>query len=456
MMDNLDKKLRDNAESKLPKNIDDVIENTLNSLENKPKKRKSKKALIAASLSAVLLGGVGFGVTASAKNMSVTELVYNILGYDKEEDILTGIYKEQEKDGITFKIEKAGYYADQFVVSYVIKSKEYVDYLKSRNEDNLYAVPRFLYEGKHIDSGISAGSDIISEDEVVGTFETGIKTLEEIKNSENNQVKLMVEVYTADRVFTEFEVDVPIVDEMEIKAQTFKFENKIIGENNKYGLLPSKLEQLVVGPYKIVLTYKDEYIEGMSDEELDEIVNERSNNGVELDKDIEYLIFDDKGREVVFENGGGITSKMEMNYIPNENMKKLYLVPQIWGHFKEEYQKIIDVTIKDGKLSVQGNEDFELRTEEHEEFTRVYAKGKVPYIVDFPWFTVSTSSSDINGDGKETDEDNEVVEWKETSFNSAYYDIPKDLKDGSYIFEYQDLNRFELLEDEIIEIDLTK
>ena len=479
MIDNFDKRIKDNKEDEIPKELDLKLESILNDIENeeeislndkkKIKNRNYKKIAMAVGLSVVMMSGLGISAVAQTSGRSVKEVVYDILGYDGEKDILSDIYKSQEKDGIGFTVTRAGYMSDRVIVSYTIRSKEYVDILR----DDEYSVP-FPYPILYLDgetliggSGGSGGKEIISDTEVVGTFDLKEENLKKYIADGNKSLTLKVEVYADKDIkkFTTFETEIPLSEELIIKTEKYEI-NKEIGLTNKYNTAPSKINNITITPIDLVLNTMHKYIKGADEEEtLEKIYNnldeyEISGVGtINKNLSIDYDIWDDKGRILKFVNGGG-GYEMNSNYIPNANMEKLYIVPYIIKAFDENYEyyeeKKLNATVKDGILRIEENEDFKFTYEDLEDKTKINVVVNKDYFNDGIYLDIDEMFWDLSNDKKVSEDEVEAMRYKPKSANTGYIEIPKKLEDGEYIFEYDDFKYTNALLDEVVEVDLTK
>lgn len=445
MMDNLDKKLRDNAESKLPKNIDDVIENTLNSLENKPKKRKSKKALIAASLSAIMLSGIGLGAVAIENEFSVKHMVYSLLGNESVDTLIENKLPKagtkQSIDGMDFEIIKAGYYDNNILFSYKITNKKFVDYLKNEQHGQYIAVPTVMYKDERINGSIKTGYEIKSDTEVFGTFDIELKKINEIRESDFRELTLIMDVYTEKDKNTEFTLKVPMEEDMFIEGTKTYELNDITEGKSKNGVeFKNKLIELIIDPLNIQLKYK--------------VINDGQED-IYTDL-LDYILFDDKGKELKGSYGGCNEQEGEMNYELNYGTNKIYIVPALSLNYSKDLEKELKVNVKKGKITVEENDDFKVKIEKIDGFTRVTLIANTEYLSWPPSFIESREKESLYSVGKLEIADTQRAYANKNGLNKVYYDISDDIKDGDYIFDYQDFSRFEFLEDQIIEVDLTK
>lgn len=465
MGDNLDKKLRENSDNKIPEGIDLMIENTLSNLPSK-KRKDYKKVAIAAGLSCLIFSGAGLGVTASAIGKTVKEIVYELLGYKGEDDILKEIYKKQSKDGIDFTVTNLGYSDDEITVSYTLKSAEYVKQLKDNNMSDIFAQPR-LYNGeKNIMSSGTVSSKVISENEIVGVFTMDLKGYGDFKKIKDNGVENLIfgsEIYIGNKE-TEFKVEIPLDEPFFMEnIKTYKFDNKIIGRENLDNSFSNQLEKVSVSTLKLTLDFNPYYIEGVTKEERAKLLEKMSNNGYDNVKkefkyrDIDYKIFDDKGKELVFDYGGGDSDLVRYNYKTNQNMKKIYIVPCIQSYYTENNYRFIDAKIKNGLLEIKENKDFKFKIEKLNDKTRIHFEANTPYLNDSIEIVKDKNTGcDYNGDKKTDEYEYKFSKNINTDYNKGYFDIPNTLKDGDYKIKYVTFDAMRILKDEMVEIDLEK
>lgn len=448
-MDNLDKRLKGNREEKLPENIDNAIENTLASLEKKSKKKNYKKVAMAASLSAVVLGSIGFGVSAVESEFSVNYMLYNIYNNELAQDILLDKSIKQSADNIDFEIMDVGYYDSNIMFTYKITSKKYVKYLKNEKHGQYYAVPTIMYNNERISGSIDAGFDIKTDSEVVGTCDIEINKLNEIKESEQGEVTLAMEVYTKKDKKTEFLVNIPVEKEMFINdTKTYEVNKGIEGTDSTGDVYGSKVRSISMEPLQVTLDFDPEYGNKV-DEKTGEILSGHTTG-------VEYLIFDDKGREVELISSSSNEHEGEATYKANKDMKKLYIVPTSIGGYSKETEKDIKVNISRNKIEVEENKDFKATIEKKKGFRRITLTANTEYLDWPPAFIKSREREALYNEGKIEAEDIDDIYSVKNGLNSVYYDIPSSVKKGEYMFDYQDPSRFEILEDKIIEVDLTK
>ncbi|MGL4449817.1 MAG: hypothetical protein ACRCTZ_01330 [Sarcina sp.] len=440
-MDNLEKKLRDNVESKLPKNIDDVIENTLSSLEDKPKKRKYKKGVMVASLSAIILSGIGLGVVAIENDFSVKHMVYSLLGNESVdgivEDKLLELGAKQSIDGIDFEVVKAGYYDSNILFSYKITSKKFVEYLKKEQHGQYIAVPTVMYKDERINGSIKTGFEIKSDTEVVGTFDIELKKFNEIRESDFRELTLIMDVYTKKDKNTEFRVNISMEEEMFIEGtKTYKVDAITMGESKSGIKYNNKITELVIDPLNVQLKYKS--LENGQGDILD------------------YILFDEKGKELKGSHGGYNGENGYINYDLNYDLNKIYIVPAISLKYLKDLERELKVNIKRGKITVEENEDFKVKTEKMDGFTRVTLIANTEYLSWPPSFIESREKWELQSVGKLKIDESQRAYANKSALNEVYYDISDDIKDGDYMFDYQDLSRFEFLKNQIVEVDLEK
>ncbi|WP_297522612.1 hypothetical protein [uncultured Clostridium sp.] len=448
-MDNLDKRLKGNKEEKVPKNIDDLIENTLASLEKKSKKKNYKKAAMVASLSAVIFGGIGLGVSADESDFSVNYMLYNIYNNELAQDILIDKSIKKSSDNIDFEIMDAGYYDNNIMFTYKITSKKYVKYLKSEMHGQYYAVPTIMYKNERISGSINSGFDIKSDNEVIGTCDIEINRLNEIKESDSKKVTLAMEVYTKKDEKTEFLVDIPVEKDMFIKdTKTYEVSKVTEGIDSTGDIYGSKLRSIKLEPLQVTLDFNSEYGNKI-DEKTGEIISDHASK-------IEYIIFDDKGKEVELLSGSWDGTKGEANYKANKDMKKLYIVPTSIKNYSEKLEKDLKINISRNKIEVEDSKDFKATVEEKKGFRRVTLTANTDYLSWPPAFIQTREREKLYQNGQVASEETDNIYSVRNGLNSVYYDIPNSIKRGEYIFDYQDLNRFEILKDKIIEVDLIK
>ncbi|MGL6184238.1 MAG: DUF4179 domain-containing protein [Clostridium chrysemydis] len=126
--DNRIKALIEDGSNEIPKNIDDKINETLNSLKKRNSIKREKKFLKIALLGLVVLCGTSFTVVSYATGEDVKDFVFNLLGrsdkYSSNANLVNQVFSFK---GGTFKIKSVVY--DGFTLNFTYEIKY--------NEDNL-------------------------------------------------------------------------------------------------------------------------------------------------------------------------------------------------------------------------------------------------------------------------------------------------------------------------------
>lgn len=126
--DNRIKALIEEGSNEIPKNIDDKINETLNSLKKRNSIKREKKFLKIALLGLVVLCGTSFTVVSYATGEDVKDFVFNLLGrsdkYSSNANLVNQVFSFK---GGTFKIKSVVY--DGFTLNFTYEIKY--------NEDNL-------------------------------------------------------------------------------------------------------------------------------------------------------------------------------------------------------------------------------------------------------------------------------------------------------------------------------
>ena len=333
--------------------------------------------------------------------------------------------------------------------TYKITSKKYVKYLKKEEHGQYYAVPTIMYNNERISGSITSGFDIKSDSEVVGTCDIEINKLNEIKEREQGEVTLAMEVYTKKDKKTEFLVNIPVEKEMFINdTKTYEVNKAVEGTDSTGDVYGSKVRGINMEPLQVTLDFDPGYGSKI-DDKTGEILSDHTT-------DIQYLIFDDKGREVELISSSSDEHDGEATYKANKGMKKLYIVPTSVRRYNKKLEKDIKVNISRGKIEVEDNKDFKAMVEKKKGFRRVTLTANTEYLDWPPAFIKSREEEELYSEGKIESEDIDDIYSVKNGLNSVYYDIPSSVKKGEYMFDYQDFSRFEILEDKIIEVDLTK
>lgn len=131
MNNDFDKKIKaliEDGSNEIPKNIDDKINDTLNSLKKRNSIKREKKFLKIALLGLVVLCGTSFTVVSYATGEDVKDFVFNLLGrsekYSSNANLVNQVFSFK---GGTFKIKSVVY--DGFTLNFTYEIKY--------NEDNL-------------------------------------------------------------------------------------------------------------------------------------------------------------------------------------------------------------------------------------------------------------------------------------------------------------------------------
>lgn len=131
MNSDFDKKIKaliEEGSNEIPKNIDDKINETLNSLKKRNSIKREKKFLKIALLGLVVLCGTSFTVVSYATGEDVKDFVFNLLGrsdkYSSNANLVNQVFSFK---GGTFKIKSVVY--DGFTLNFTYEIKY--------NEDNL-------------------------------------------------------------------------------------------------------------------------------------------------------------------------------------------------------------------------------------------------------------------------------------------------------------------------------
>ncbi|NFG39684.1 DUF4179 domain-containing protein [Clostridium botulinum] len=394
-MDNedFDKILKDKMKSKynkVPDKIDLMINETLNSIKPKKQKKYRKVISIAIICFCVLFTSIGIGITttANALGLPIKDFIAEIMGLSHQySDYASDVNITKESNGVNFTITSVLYDGYKLKIAYKVEGTV-VDSLEKLAKLSSFLNTKVSVNGKEVN--LTSGYSKPINSNTIG----GINILDINDSIYDNSFMGLTQLDILDT----FSFNISIGDEVDGEKYKWDFNIPISSEKIK-----SKIEEYslntIVGDYKIkkvIVTPITTYISGTFKNSKDKI------------SIMNYIVLDDKGREVKIDNcnestgfGGAkfrceilnndselksltfIPYKNKQHYSPEEMPSTDEEAKEFKKSYAEKLQKKISLTLNEDGFNFTGDSELNIiKVVREENKTKIYYETKYPTMVN--------------------------------------------------------------------------
>lgn len=414
--------------SEIPENIENVINNTLNSLEKRNRKPNYLKIVAMIAITLVGISIVGVTATAISVGIPIKDVIYELTGFaPKYQDYASDINVTKEDMGIKYTITSAVFDGYKLSLAYIVESDR-KDILDSPDLYPIISTNDVTINGNKVVMSGTEASGYINENTIAGvaTFDIegsnvmgglfGVRKID-VVDTFNIEFKINKEI-NGDKVSLEFSI--PISSE-KIKKEVREYKvNKDIGSG--------KITKVIVTPLSI-------YVDGEF---------KSTDNKVATKEAPGYILIDSNGVAIksteasISSKGNNGTFRYEF-VNKYENIDSIKLIPYkerdiSTEKFLNKVNREIKLELSDSGFSANNTDELQIVNVVREENqTKIYYKTKYPMICQLWILANEDGVSNLVSKGNEQLEKNIGIltvegRLENRSYNFQYNSVEESLE----------------------------